>query len=61
VVFGLGDVDDKPLAVDVAGFDGECLAEAQPTLIDHGAEGAVTSVAKGPQEQGDLITGKDMG
>jgi len=28
VVFGFGNVDDEALAVDVAGFDGERLAEA---------------------------------
>lgn len=61
VVFGLGNVDDEPLAVDVAGFDGKCLADAQPALIDDGAECAVATVAKGPQEQGDLVAGEDVG
>lgn len=49
-VFGLWNVDDEALAVDVAGFDGEGLAQAQATLIDDGAEGAVASVAEGAKE-----------
>ena len=56
-VFGLGNEDDETLAVDVAGFDGECLAQAQSALIDDGAVGTVASVAKRAQEQGDLKPG----
>ena len=59
-VFGVGDVDDEALGVDVAGLDGEGFAEAQSALIDDGAEGAVASVAEGAQQQGDLSSGKDV-
>ena len=61
VVFGFGNVDDQTLAVDVAGFDGERLADAQPALIQDGEEGPVAPVAESPQEQGDLITGQHVG
>lgn len=60
-VFGLGNVDDEALAVDVAGLDGEGFAQAQSALIDDGAEGSVASVAEGAQEQGDLSAGEDVG
>ena len=33
-VFGLGNVDDEALAVDLTGLDGECFVEAQSGLID---------------------------
>ena len=46
-VFGVGDVDDEALAVDVPGLDGEGFAQAQSALIDDGKEGAVASVAEG--------------
>ena len=58
MVFGFGNEDDESLAVDVAGFDGKGLADAQPALIDNGAEGAVSGVAEGAQEEGDFIAGE---
>lgn len=60
-ILALGNVNDEPLAVDVAGLDGEGLAEAQSALIDDGAEGAVAPVAEGSQEQGDLVAGENVG
>ena len=60
-VLGLGNMDDKPLAVDVAGLDGQGLAEAQPALVNDGEEGAEASVAEGAQELGDLATGQHVG
>lgn len=61
MVFGFGNEDDESLAVDVAGFDGKGLADAQPALIDNGAEGAVSGVAEGAQEEGDFIAGENVG
>lgn len=59
-VFGVGDVDDEALAVDVAGLDGEGFTQAQSALIDDGKEGAVAAVAEGAQEQRDLGAGEDV-
>lgn len=39
----------------------ECFAQAQSALIDEGEVGAVTAVAKGAQELGDFVAGKDVG
>lgn len=58
--FGLGNVDDETLAVDVARLDGEGFAEAQSALIDDGAVGAVTPVAESAEELGDLSASEDM-
>lgn len=50
MVFGLGNVDDEALAIDVARLDGEGFAQPQAALIDDGEKGAVTTVVEGPQE-----------
>ena len=60
-VFGLGNVDDEALAVDVTGLDGECFVEAQSGLIDHGAKGTIATVAEGAKELGDFVAGEDVG
>lgn len=59
-VFGLGNVDDEALAVDVFGLDGERFVEAQAALIDDGAKGTVTTVAEGAKELGDFVAGEDV-
>ena len=59
-VFGLGNVDDEALAVNVTRLDGECFVEAQSALIDYGAKGTVAPVAEGAKEFGDFIAGEDV-
>jgi hypothetical protein len=58
---GVGDAQNEAFAVDVFGADVEGFAEAQAALIDEGEVGAVTAVAKGPQELGDFLAGEDVG
>ena len=59
--FGLEDVDDEALAVDVPGLDGECFVEAQSGLIDHGAKSTIAAVAESAKELGDFVAGEDVG
>jgi hypothetical protein len=61
VVFGFGNVNDESLAIDVLGFDGKSLADAQAALIQDSEKGTVASIAECPQQQGDFIAGQDMG
>lgn len=58
---GVGDAQHEARAVDVFRTDVECFAQAQSALIDEGEVGAVTAVAKGAQELGDFVAGKDVG
>ena len=60
-VFGLGNVDDEALAIDVAGLDGERFVQAQSALIDDGAKGTIAPVAEGAKELGDFIAGENVG
>jgi len=61
VDFGLGDVNDEPLAFDVLGFDVDGLAQSQSTLIDERAIGTVASIAEGAQEAVDFLAGENIG
>lgn len=59
-IFG-GDTDDEALPVDVLGTDVNGLGETKSALIKDGEEGAVATVPKGAQKQGDFLASEDVG